>query len=152
MQQKPVESKPVEQPVAQAEPVAAEETVQQVEEAHPEEESKDGPKEEHNVAQDGQQRGGRGPRGNYRPRGDGERGGRRPYNNNRGPREDADGFIQETGEKKERPFRGRGGGNRGERGRGNFRGQRDSARGGQRPKDEGTTQPATPTERPAEQQ
>ena len=53
VQQKPVESQPVEQTVAQAEPVAAVETVQQAVEVHPEEENKDGLKEEHNVTQDG---------------------------------------------------------------------------------------------------
>lgn len=96
---------------------------------------------------------GRGWRGNGDfVRGEGRgRGGRGGYRNNR---EDADGFIEETGEKPVRRGRGFFRGERGDRGdrggnrgddRGNYRGQRDSARGGARPKDEGTTMPAQKT-------
>lgn len=94
--EKVAEPKASEQEVAKPESTAAQDTAENVEQVNANEESKDSPNDEQHVAE-GQQRGGRGSRGNYRPRGDGERGGRRPYNNNRGPREDADGFIEETG-------------------------------------------------------
>lgn len=83
-------------------------------------------------------------RGEYRGRG--ERRGRGEYRGNRdnyrkNPREDEDGFIVETGEKPKprRDNRGRGG-YRGERGE--YRGSRGDRRGGNRPRTEGTTQPA----------
>ena len=120
------------------------------------------------------ERGERRGRGEYRGRGEfrGERRGRGEYRGgerggeyrggNRGgyraPREDADGFTVETGDKPKPQYRGRGrgefrggergefrggeyrGGERGERRGGEYRG--NDRRGGNRPKTEGTTQPA----------
>lgn len=157
---KPAEDKPAEDKPAQPEPaqVAATPQPEPTPVAAPVEESKEtaaaadetAPADEDKQEQS-ERRGNRGDYRGRRPDDRGRGGYRGRGGQNRGPREDEDGFIVETGEKPKprRDNRGRGRGDyRGDRrgGRGEYRGERGGERvdrrGGNRPKTEGTTQPA----------
>lgn len=124
-------------PAAEEKPAAVEEKKESIA-TEVVEEAKDGEAQQNNNNNRGNRRG-RGERGR----------GRGNYRGNRNGREDADGFIEQTGEER----RQRRGNYRGRGDRGNNRGNRDSARGGARPKDEASTQPTpAPVQQQQEQQ